>query len=806
MCIQGIIFNGLLLKYMLKKIKIGNGLLTLAIWIALFTMQVSEAYAQKNIEKGDELFGKNQFEEAIPFYTIEADDKKSKGQQEALLKLGKTYDILGRFLDSEKAYYKLYKLNPKDPENIKNYGLALKGGAKYDEAAKQFKTYIKLKPEDPMGKNYLESCYLAQLWLDENIQTQVRNLDSINTNEPDFAPVINNEKLYFASSKLGSIPVPPNADGTQEDTKLDLYKIDLTKPFNHDNLATSFSEINTAMHEGPATFSSDGNEMYFTRPVLGKRKKKATIIINPLQVFVTKKGGDGRWSTPVSAFSFNSNEYSVAHPSLSPDGKYIYFMSDMPGGIGGTDIYLSERQKDGTWGAAVNLGAAINTFGYELFPYIQNDSTLYFSSNIHPGLGKLDIFSASYVHGKWTDILNLKPPINSISDDFGIVFDGHYPRGFFSSARFNGHGKDDIYSFMEVVPMRFAVNGTKITFADQSLYDGSKFKLIDTETKEEIALNANEGLFSFDLKKDKEYTLTVRKEGFAYNKLSFKLVYNAEKNRNEIDVKANTKNIEVLGDFNEHNLNINNFDDFKGIAVLTADDKRVDGGEEGKYLLEKKNMYRIISKVATKTVTLKLDGIVKSASSHLIDKAQLFLSTGGKVIDSIYSNPKAVFNFNIESGKKYTITAIKPGYFQKDVEINAIDVVSIMIHTEIIMDSIELNKSVKIDNIYYDYNKADLRAKSLPELDKLIHFLHANPSLVIEISSHTDARGNDEYNLELSQHRAESVIKYLVSNGIPKAKLVAKGYGETMLIVAAASTEEEHQMNRRTEFKVLKIK
>ena len=124
MCIQGIIFNGLLLKYMLKKIKIGNGLLTLAIWIALFTMQVSEAYAQKNIEKGDELFGKNQFEEAIPFYTIEADDKKSKGQQEALLKLGKTYAILGRFLDSEKAYYKLYKLNPKDPENIKNYGLA----------------------------------------------------------------------------------------------------------------------------------------------------------------------------------------------------------------------------------------------------------------------------------------------------------------------------------------------------------------------------------------------------------------------------------------------------------------------------------------------------------------------------------------------------------------------------------------------------------------------------------------------------------------------------------------------------------
>lgn len=778
----------------------------LIVLIALLTAPMHVVYAQKNIAKGDELFDKNQFEEAIPFYTIEAEDKKSKGQQIALLKLGKTYDILGKFLESEKAYYKLYKLNPKNPDNVLNYALALKRGAKYDEAARQLKGYVKLRPEDPMGKNYLESCYLAQLWLDENIQTQVRNLDSINSNEPDFAPVINNEKLFFTSSKQGSIPVSPNADGSQEDTKLDLYQIDLTKAINHDNLATNFSEINTAMHEGPATFSSDGNEMYFTRPVLGKRKKKATIIINPLQVFVTKKGGDGRWSTPVSAFSFNSNEYSVGQPSLSPDGKSIYFMSDMPGGFGGTDIYVSNKQVNGTWGAAINLGPVINTVGFELFPFIRDDSSLYFSSNIHPGLGKLDIFSASYVHGKWTDILNLKPPINSISDDFGIVFDGHYPRGFFSSARFNGHGKDDLYSFIEVVPMQFAVNGTKITFADQSLYDGSKFKLTDTETKEEIALNSSNELFSFELKKDKDYTLTVRKEGFAYNKLTFKLVYNAAKNRNEIDVKANTKNVVILGDFEEHNLTINNFDDFKGIAVLTADEKHVDGGENGEYLIEKKNMYRIISKVPSKILSLKLDGIVKSASSHLIDKAQLFLSSGGVLIDSVYSNPKAEFVFKLESGKKYVVTAIKPGYFQKDVEINAMDVESAIMQTEIVLDSVELNKSVRIDNIYYDYNKADLRPKSLPELDKLIHFLHANPSLVIEISSHTDARGNDEYNLELSQHRAESVIKYLVDKGIAKTKLVAKGYGETVLLVPNASTEEDHQMNRRTEFKVLKIK
>lgn len=793
---------------MLKKLKILSLFVCLTTLMILLSSNSNSVFAQKNIEKGDELFDKNQFEEAIPFYTIEADDKKSKNQQLALLKLGKTYDILGRFLDSEKAYYKLYKLNPKDPENIKNYALALKGGAKYDEAAKQFKVYIKLKPEDPMGKNYLESCYLAQLWLDENIQTQVRNLDSLNSSEPDFAPVISNEKLYYSSSRPGSIPVPKNPDGTQEDTKLDLFDVDLTKAFNAENKPQSIGELNSPLHEGPATFSADGNEMYFTRPVLGKRKKKALFILNPLQVFITKKGSDGRWSTPISAFPFNSNEYSVGHPTLSHDGKKIFFMSDMPGGIGGTDIYYAERKSDGTWGAAINLGSEVNTYGYELFPSLKNDTTLYFSSNIHPGLGKLDIFSASFEGGKWKEILNLKPPINSISDDFGIAFDGHYPRGFFSSARFNGHGKDDIYSFIEVVPMEFAVNGKKITFADQSLYDGSKFKLTETDTKEEVALTLKDGLFSFELKQDKDYTLNVRKEGFSYNKLNFKLVFNAEKNRFEIDVKSNAKNVILLGDFDEHHLTTNNFDEYKGIAVLTADDKHVDAFEEGKYSIEKKNLYKIISKSkdSKKVVTLDLDGLVKSASNHLIDKAQLFLSGNGKVLDSIFSNPKGKFAFKVESGRKYTITAIKPGYFQKDVEINTVDLESGVVKTEIVLDSIELNKSVRIDNIYYDYNKADLRAKSLPELDKLIHFLHANPTLVIEISSHTDARGNDEYNLELSQHRAESVIKYLVGKGIPKAKLVAKGYGETMLINQNASTEEEHQLNRRTEFKVLKIK
>lgn len=791
---------------MLKEFKIRNYILAISMFLTLFLAQSNNAFSQKNIQKGDELFDKNQFEEALPFYLSEADDKKSKYIKQALLKVGKTYDILGKFLESEKAYLRLYKLESKNWEYLKLYALALKAGAKYDEAAKQFKIYAKMNPQDPMGKNYLESCYLAQLWLDENIQTKTQNLDSINSKENDISPVLNNGKLYYCSAKPGSIPMPAGVDGLTEDTKLDIYYTDFNKAFTTDNKSVNFEEINTYGHEGPVTFSADGNEVYFTKPVLGKIHRKSVFVLNPLQIFYSKKGADGKWSIPVSAFTFNSNTYSVGHPALRKDGKRIYYFSDMPGGLGGSDIYYSEKQADGSWGAPINVGPVINTFGFELFPTLKDDTTLCFSSNIHPGLGKLDIFSTTFTGGKWTEVENLKPPINSISDDYGIAFDPNYPRGFFTSSRFNGHGKDDIYSFIEAIPTEFIVNGKKISFLDQSMYDGSKFKLTDTDTKEEMPLSLIAGLFSFDLIPDKNYTLTVRKEGFAYNKIAFKLYFNQTKNRYQIDVKSNAKPVTMLGDFEDHGITIDNYDDFNGIEVLSSNDKHIDG-VKGKYPLEFKALYKIIAKPKDKKVAaLGIDGLVKSATNHPVENVQLFLSHDGKIIDSTFSNPKANFAFKIESGMKYTITAIKPGFFQKDIEVNAIDVESGNINTEIVLDSIELNKTVRINNIYYDYNKADLRPTSLPELDKLIHFLHANPTLVIEISSHTDARGNDEYNLDLSSHRAESVVKYLIANGIPKAKLVAKGYGETVLIVPSASTEEEHQMNRRTEFKVLKIK
>ena len=771
----------------------------------MFVLLTSKSFGQDNLKKGDVLFDQNKFEEAIPFYQLEADDKKSKYIQPALLKLGKCYDILGKFLEAERVYIKLIKMDEKNPDYVKNLALSLKASAKYEDAARKFKIYTKLRPEDPMGKVYLQSCYLAQLWLDENIQTVVRNLDSLNSKSPDFAPTIANERLYFSSSKEGSTPLAVGASASDE-LKLDFYSIDLTKGFTTENKPVPFKEMNTPMHEGPASFSADGNELYFTRPVTGVKKKRATVILNPLQIFVTKKDGTGRWSTPQSAISMNSHEYSCGHPSISPSGKKLFFMSDKPGGLGGTDIYVCERKQDGSWDEPKNLGEVINTFGYELFPYCRNDSTLYFSSNTHPGLGKLDIFEAKLVDGKWTEVTNLKPPINSVGDDFGIVFDGSYQRGFFSSDRFNGHGKDDIYSFVQSTPLEYVVNGNKIYFVDQEAYDDSRYKLTDAETKEEIQMKEANGMNYFELPENKEVVLTVRKEGFAYNKINFKLWKNEPKKRTEIEVKASNKDILLRGDFNEKPLDKYHLDEFQAIGVLDEEDKAVAGTEDGEFLANKKKLYKIISQARNKkpSVQLPVVGLVKTNSGKLLEKTKIYIVKNGVNLGLDSTKQDGTFNFTIWSGNKYTFSAIKRGYFKKDIRVNAVNLDSGTVTLEFVLDSIELNKNIRLDNIYYDYNSAELRKTSLIELDKLAQFIKANPTLVIEISSHTDSRGNDDYNMELSQARAETVVKFLMSYGILKSRLVAKGYGESVPILSGAVSEEDHQQNRRTEFKILK--
>lgn len=507
-------------------------------------------FSQRNSDKGDKYFNQNVFNEAIKYYQLDIKARDRKTSEYAMQKLADCYRITGEFEKAEELYKKiLKKKKKKDPLCYLNYGLSLKNSAKYAEATEQFKEYVALMPEDPMGKIYLASCDSAQKWLDETIGKEVKNLEKINTELSEFSPVIYKDgKLFFSSSRIGSKEAFISLDGGTEMHRMDVFSINMSnvesKNFNKKNI-TNFKEINSPAHEGSACFSENGKEVYFTKTLKGKRDKKTNSVLSSLQIYYSRMDSTGKWSAPKSAFAFNSNDYSVGHPSLSPKGDTIYFMSDKPGGYGKTDIYYSVKQTNGEWGNPVNAGKEINTFGYELFPYISANAELYFSSNAHPGMGQLDIFKSIFTDGRWTGVQNLKPPFNSIGNDFGIVLDGKNKRGFFSSDRFNGKGMEDIYSFSDDVPLHLTFCNDTVVFNDLSVFDDIRYKLLsDTGNTEQDIFQSNDK-FMVKLLPDKNYVIVAKKLGFPYNKIHLKLTHDTLKHVIQYDIKADSKQLTI---------------------------------------------------------------------------------------------------------------------------------------------------------------------------------------------------------------------------------------------------------------------
>jgi tetratricopeptide (TPR) repeat protein len=495
------------------------------IWIILVvTFGTLSLFSQKGFDKGDKYFDQNLFNDAIKCYQSDLKSKNTKVKEHAMQKLADCYRITGEFEKAEETYRKILKRKKKDPVNYLNYGLSLKSSAKYAEAIIQFQEYVRLKPEDPIGKVFLLSCDSAQRWLEETIGKEVKNIEEINTEQSEFSPVLyhSSEKLLFTSSRQGSKKALVSFEGGSDVHRMDLYTIDLNfiESKEHAKSTINVEAINSPMHEGSACFSNDGKEMYFTKTVRGKRTTDNNILIT-LQVYYSHIDSLGEWTKPINAFSFNSSKYSIGHPSLSKDGQTIYFMSDKPGGFGKTDIYYSLKQTNGEWGNPINLGNSINTFGHELFPYISDINELYFSSNSHPGMGQLDIFKAVKENEKWNSVKNLKPPINSIGNDFGIVYDGIYQRGFFSSDRFNGKGAEDIYSFSDEVFMEMTSKNDTLLFDDASVFDDVKFKLIEDSTGAEIAIKPINRHYTIKIEKQGSYTLKATKNGMPFNTIKF---------------------------------------------------------------------------------------------------------------------------------------------------------------------------------------------------------------------------------------------------------------------------------------------
>ena len=655
-------------------------LTTSSLIIAFTVLLIQSSTAQYVIKEADEQYYLFNYSKAIDLYSQAFKKQKSL---HAAQQLADSYRLMHDYKNAE-SWYAIAIALPEArlanrPENILRYAEALQNNSKYTEAKVQYLSYLvsSRAPDEERIKRLMMSCDSAIKWMKQPGWVNILNEKALNSEKSDWGWAKYDKSTVFTSDRTNNSKLPAT-DINKPLLKFDHGDIDpgtkvygwtgnnYLRLYQLDGDSAKLFPINTGTdyHVGAASFTADGNEMYFTltrREGKEKRDEKGTSTIN-IEIFSSiKDPATGIWGQPIAFAHNNALQYSTGDPFITPDGKTLYFVSDMEGGKGGTDIYYSIKNNQGGWDTPVNI-VAINTAGNERTPNLGADG-FYFASDAGIGMGGLDIFKATRDGNKFSNPQNLRYPINSPQDDFAYVSTGKNA-GYFSSERVGGNGSDDIYSFVERPKpiLAFRLEGTTIDKTTQAALANSVVTLSKSNGADLIVETDETGKFKFDLDGGNTYLLTGEKTSYIA--------------------------------------------DHQGVTTA---------------------------------------GLTES----MVIRKDLFLSP------------------------------------------------------------IVLNKEIRLENIYYDLDKADIRPDAAVELNKLIRILKENPTIWIELGSHTDSRASDSYNKALSQRRADAAVNYIINvGGIDKNRITAKGYGESRLVNGckngASCTIEQHQLNRRTEFTIVK--
>lgn len=408
---------------------------------------------------------------------------------------------------AEMWYKKSIQKKYSNPVIYLYYADALKMNEDFEEAIENYKEYKKLVPEDPRGETGIKSCELAIKWMENPNGYKVANMKFFNSRESEYSPAFAKaeyDEVYFTSSRDGA-----TGDDTHGGTGYNFSDIFTSKKDKKGNWSTPVplgENINTEFEEGAVSMSKDFNTMFFTRC---ERHKKDAIGCMVFQS--TRRNEEWGKAEPVLMLD---DSIVVAHPSLSEDELTLYFVSDMKGGQGKKDIWkVTRTSPEGDWGVPENLGADINTPGNEMFPFIHDDGTLYFSSDYHLGMGGLDIFRARMENGT-RKVENMRYPINSTKDDFGIIIEKDKERGYFSSSR---DGDDDIYSFV-LPPLKFDVEGIVLNDKTDAPLAEATVKLVGSDGMTLTNETDDEGAFKFMLRPNTDYVFIASKKGFLTGK------------------------------------------------------------------------------------------------------------------------------------------------------------------------------------------------------------------------------------------------------------------------------------------------
>lgn len=726
----------------MEGIKHTIGILLTAMLMLAF---VSHADAQRSKHRlANEKYQTFQFKKSAEIY--EDILKKQPDDALALRRAGESRLRLDQFEKAEAHFLALSQHELCTPEDLISLANVLKINQKYDQAVMVYERYLSNAPDE-----YLVG-YIDNDWADNILRDSARfeiGTLEINSQESDFAPAFSENGVIFSSARRQGKGKRKIYSWTDQ-SYLNLFKAIIEPDSTLSNAKVIKNKTNSRYHEGTVTFDKRQKIMYFTsnNHFKGKRNDSDDGLLN-LGIYYAPYEGDNL-TGKVKPFPFNDPSFSVGHPVISPDGKEMYFVSDMPGGFGGTDIYVSKRNLD-FWGEPVNLGPKVNTPGNEMFPFIDKQGSFYFASDYHPGLGGLDLFF-TVLNDDSVPVRNFGYPVNSSFDDFGLITYPDGLRGYFSSNRPGGMGDDDIYSFIVRKPEQIEVSGKAFDIASDSPIPNATILLKDEFNEEVLQVVANtdaEGQYRFKVDYDKSYTIIGVKNGYF---------------QREVKVNSSDKS---------------GFLDDADIG-LTA----YDYAAEGKV-------------------------IIAETGDHAVGATVLLKNEDGDVLEEMVVNEDGRYHFGLQPESGYYIEAFDRGFPPQSIALDTRGKAATIIHSDLSLFSYELGTVVRLDNIYYDYDQFEIRDDASRELDRLVTILKDNPEMRIEIGSHTDSRGSDAYNLRLSQKRADAAINYLIERGVNKARLEARGYGETKLLNhcknEVSCSEKEHQINRRTEFKILKL-
>jgi outer membrane protein OmpA-like peptidoglycan-associated protein len=655
-------------------------------------------------------------------------------------RLAYCYDKMLDFPRAVKYYGKLVKLDISVPKDYYQYGQLLRITGNIDESKVWIEKYLTLVPDDDIARKQLENMdALMRLKSDLKV-VEISNLNG-NSRFIDMCPAFYQHGFVYSSAR-DSFSMVNNNYKWDNQPFLDLYRSDSVANVNLATDKVLYKDLNSRYHEGPVCFSSDFNTIYFTRnSYINGKISRTPEGVNNLRILIADKSGE-EWKN-IREFPYNSNKYSVGHPALSSDGNTIYFVSDMPGGYGETDIYKSEKNGN-QWGKPVNLGPEVNTRGKEMFPYVDKNNILYFSSNGQLGIGGLDIFAASAGADNKYMVVNMGAPLNSQQDDFGFIIQTDSLSGFFSSNRIGGEGADDIYAFKVS-----KVNLNVIAYDE---------KTKNTIPEAKVSLLIEDGRVVDTKLADASGNVTFQvKPGLNYQIVGDKKAYLSETKQIKID---------------------------RSLFDLTQN--------EDLYLRRGRPYLNI--------------EVIDKESGLIVPNAIVDISEGKYNPDALEDN-NGMLRFELADSSNYTFYATAEEYFDNTVKYSSIgkDIGENTLTIE--LEKITPGKQFVLEDLHYDLNKSNIRPDAAVVLDKLVKILQDNPDIRIEIGSHTDSRASTEYNEKLSQRRSESVVAYLKSKGIDPGRLIAKGYGESELVNKCADgvdcPEVDHEANRRTVVEIL---